>query len=109
MSARDDYPTLRFMAVEEGKIEPEMALDEIDRLREHARSLHRLNGWSKAKGWWCSCGAAIAARSLSGDLIEPRPWSPEGRHAAEIRHVLHVDHALRARAADDVALDRVTR
>ena len=69
------------------------AAKEIDRLRRHVRQLHRLNGWSKSKGWWCSCGASIQRCWIKIDGIQP--WSPEGRKHAEAMHAEHVDEVLR--------------
>ena len=70
--------------------------DEVDRLRTHVRSLHRLNGWSKQRGWWCSCGSVIVPRSYERDTTEPRPWSPEGRTFAAAVHAQHVDELVGA-------------
>jgi hypothetical protein len=70
---------------------------ERDALRRHARSLHRLNGWSKQKGWWCSCGTTIQATSISYDRSN-YPWDADGRAEAIGLHVEHVDAALAAGA-----------
>lgn len=64
----------------------------------HIRTLHRLNGWSKSKGWWCSCGAPIMPRNWGRDTAEPRPWSSEGRVLAAAIHAEHVDRTLGAEA-----------
>jgi hypothetical protein len=60
---------------------------EIDRLRDHVRSVHRLNGHSKQKGWWCSCGENIQPAWISYRLdrgaLACYPWSPEGRKIAQ--------------------------
>ena len=66
---------------------------EVDRLRRHVRHLHRLNGWSKLKGWWCSCGKAIQPGWLKIDGVQP--WTPEGRKHAEVMHAEHVAEVLR--------------
>lgn len=57
-------------------------VDEIDRLRLEVQRLHKLNGWSKQKGWWCSCGAPLWSRFsgyVDDDGVDIKPWSPEGR------------------------------
>ena len=65
------------------------------------RHLHRLNGWSKSKGWWCSCGKAIQSGWLKIDGVQPwkidgvQPWTPEGRKHAEVMHAEHVAEVLR--------------
>lgn len=62
---------------------------ELERLREHVVSLHRLNGWSKTKGWWCSCGWRSSITHLGvGRMDGPRPW--ERRADAEREHAAHV-------------------
>ena len=66
---------------------------EVDRLRRHVRHLHRLNGWSKSKGWWCSCGKAIQPGWLKIDGVQP--WTPEGRKHAKVMHAEHVAEVLR--------------
>lgn len=58
---------------------------EIVRLRQHVRSLHRLNGYSKSKGWWCSCGSWWAREVR----FMPAPW--ERRAEAEALHSHHVN------------------
>lgn len=91
MSARDDFPKLdantRGRATwGETSRQAQAALDEIDRLRAHARSLHKLNGHSKAKGWWCSCGVGIHPRYERG---EEHPMYR--RAEAEVHHAHHLD------------------
>lgn len=66
---------------------------EIERLRIEVRRLHKLNGWSKQKGWWCSCGAPIWSRFsayIDDDSNEIRPWSDEGRARVLPEHAEHV-------------------
>lgn len=60
----------------------------IIRLEDHIRSLHKLNGWSKQKGWWCSCQAPIIPRRIG----QVRPW--DGREFALAVHAMHVDEIL---------------
>lgn len=70
------------------------AADEIDRLREHIKTLHRLNGYSKQKGWWCSCGEIIQPSWVRYRPDEnspaPHPWSDHGRQIARSLHEKHV-------------------
>lgn len=60
--------------------------DTIRRMWEHVQSLHRLNGWSKSKGWWCSCGA----RHHHDPPVPVHPWTPEGREIALLVHTAHL-------------------
>ncbi len=64
--------------------------DEIERLRAEVRKCHRLNGWSKSKGWWCACGE-WSLRRHSTDPFE-RPWDYRPTEA----HGEHVDALLAA-------------
>jgi hypothetical protein len=66
------------------------AADEIERLRAEVRKCHRLNGWSKSKGWWCACGEWSLRRN-STDPFE-RPWDYRPTEA----HGEHVDALLAA-------------
>lgn len=76
-----------------------MSDGEIERLRAHIKTLHRLNGWSKQKGWWCSCGEPIQRtwvryRNDEGGRVVATPWSPEGRRIAADLHDAHVNGVL---------------
>lgn len=68
-----------------------LVVAERNRLLEHARSLHRLNGYSKQKGWWCSCLAWKA--DMPYVKGETPPW--QKLTEASALHAEHVQDVLR--------------
>lgn len=64
-------------------------------MTEAATDLHRLNGWSKSKGWWCSCGQ-WTQRFQYVTRVE-RGIDPWARRAEAVQlHAAHVSAALAA-------------
>ena len=60
------------------------AADEIERLRAEVRKCHRLNGWSKSKGWWCSCGEWSLRRHSTDPFERPWDYRPTEAHGEHV-------------------------
>lgn len=75
-------------------------MSEIELLRDRLAAMHRLNGWSKTKGWWCSChGWRLRLPYATAASDYPQPWARRDDAARE--HAAHVAaelHALHERA-----------
>ena len=105
-SARETYAKLHantFGPGHQGQTsqEAQAALDEIDRLRAHIKTLHQLNGYSKQRGWWCSCRHWHAGfRYVQGEMP---PWNRTTEAiAAHHQHVLSMVCGPRATSTSEV-------